>query len=88
MKRLGVLAITCVLLASCATPMVWYKEGELASDLRRDSYECERDARMSGYFGGGIVGALEIVEFQSRCMMAHGYYRVPADSGLGPKEVR
>jgi hypothetical protein len=29
--------------------------------------------RQSGYFGGGIVGALNASGFESRCMMAKGY---------------
>jgi hypothetical protein len=45
-----------------------------------DFYECERDARQSGYFGGGVAGALNMVEFQKRCLRAKGYRQVPADA--------
>jgi hypothetical protein len=41
----------------------------------RDSYECERDARQSGYFGGGMRGAIEFRNFQDRCLAARGWVK-------------
>lgn len=34
---------------------------------------CERDARQSGGFGTGIVGAIEMQSFFNRCMVARGW---------------
>ena len=39
----------------------------------QDSYECERDARQSGYFGGGIAGAMAMRDFYDRCLAARGW---------------
>jgi hypothetical protein len=36
--------------------------------------------RQSGYFGTGIVGALNMADFQKRCLRAKGYREVPADA--------
>lgn len=60
-------------LSACATPMVWDKGGATQQDYNKDSYECEKDARQSGYFGGGIVGAINMQEFFKQCMVAHGW---------------
>ncbi len=36
-------------------------------------YECEKDMRQSGYFGGGLAGAIAANDFQERCLMSKGY---------------
>lgn len=64
--------IVALALCGCATP-VWVKDGASEQDFTRDSYECERDARQSSYFGTGLVGAINMVEFQKRCMVARGW---------------
>lgn len=61
-----------VLLGGCAQT-IWEKPGATAADLSREGYECEKDARQSGYFGGGVVGALNMQAFAERCMVAHGW---------------
>jgi hypothetical protein len=61
-----------VLLAGCA-PMIWDKSGATQNDYNKDSYDCEKDARQSGYYGGGIAGGLEMKEFFKRCMVSKGY---------------
>lgn len=73
--RLGLM----LLCATGCTPMAWYKPGANQQDLATTSYECERDARQSGYFGLGLGGAIEMAAFESRCMGAHGYSRVGAE---------
>jgi hypothetical protein len=65
------LAITTVLIG--CTKVVWDKPGASQADYRADSYSCEKDARQSGYFGSGLVGALNMQDFFDRCMYAHGY---------------
>ena len=76
----------CILLAiaaSCGPRMLWMKPGATEADFRRDSYECERDARQSGYFGTGFVGQMNMEQFAGRCMRAKGYELVPASSAGG-----
>ena len=72
MRGLLIVAVAGPLLGGCAQT-VWDKPGATQADFQRDSYDCERDMRQSGYFGGGIVGALNASGFESRCMMAKGY---------------
>ena len=59
--------------AGCAPTHVWIKTGATQQDFATDSYECERDARQSGYFGGGLIGALNMQQFTQRCMVARGW---------------
>jgi hypothetical protein len=61
-----------VVLAGCAQK-VWTKPGLTQAEFNRDQYMCEKDARQSGYFGGGIAGAIAMQEFQNKCMVANGY---------------
>lgn len=62
-----------LLLSGCAGQTYWDKPGATQADLRRDSYSCERDARQSGYYGSGIIGAINMQEFFGRCMEAQSY---------------
>lgn len=64
-------ASAAVLLAGCQT--VWDKPGGTQQTFAADSYECERDARQSGYYGGGLIGALNFRSFADRCMAARGW---------------
>ncbi|MDR5751092.1 MULTISPECIES: hypothetical protein [unclassified Caballeronia] len=75
MKRgkLMIAAAACAALAGCASPMVWNKYGATTADYQVDSYACEKDARQSGYFGGGISGAINMRDFFKHCMVAHGW---------------
>ena len=66
------LAASC-LLGACATPKIWDKPGSTQAEFNKDSYECERDARQSGGFGGGIAGSLNMRDFFGRCMVARGW---------------
>lgn len=74
-KSLNYLIPAMLILSSCAPP-VWTKPGASQQDYATDSYQCEKDARQSGYFGGGIVGAANMVDFQQRCMVAHGWRKL------------
>lgn len=60
--------------------MMWARPGATEADYNRDSYSCERDSRQSGYYGTGLVGALNMQDFFNRCMVAQGYTRVQQDS--------
>jgi hypothetical protein len=68
-----------LLLSACAPRVMWTKDNWNEAEARGDFYECERDARQSGYFGAGIAGGLNMVEFQKRCLRAKGYRQVPAN---------
>lgn len=61
-----------LLLAGCAQ-QAWVKDGATEQDLVRDRYACERDVRQSGYYGDGLVGAVNMQGFFNRCMEAQGY---------------
>ena len=66
--------VAAVLQVGCARVM--YRHPEYTPQLwARDSYECERDARQSGYFGGGIMGAINMRDFKDRCLTARGWTR-------------
>lgn len=70
MKKAIILSLA--LLAGCA-PMIWDKPGGSVAEYNKDSYECEKDTRQSGYFGGGIPGAMAMRDFAKRCMVSKGY---------------
>jgi hypothetical protein len=72
MTRWLVFFATLCLTAGCAQ-RVWVKPGATEQDFATDSYHCERDVRQSGYYGGGLIGAANMQEFFSRCMVAAGY---------------
>ena len=79
MKRLLLLA-SGIVLTSCAET-VWVESGATQADFKRDSYECERDTRMSAAsFGGGFSGALGAQSFVERCMDVKGWSKTQATS--------
>jgi hypothetical protein len=80
-SRTALLAVLPLVFATaCAPRMMWTKDNWNEQDARRDFYECERDARQSRYFGTGFAGAMNMAEFQKRCLRAKGYREVPADA--------
>ena len=72
------LGVGALLLAGCAR-FVWVKSGASQQDFQRDTYECERDMRQSGYFGTGFAAAINAQNFQERCMVARGWFKQRAD---------
>lgn len=71
--RAIILFVMVVGLVACAPQYKWYKSGATQADFRKDAYECERDMRQSGYFGTGIVGAMNAQNFGERCMESRGW---------------
>jgi len=77
--RAGLSIIALVALAGCVTPItpiVWMKDGMTEEALRRDRYECIREATYPATFGtGGIITTrLRVDEALYRlCMQARGY---------------
>lgn len=69
-KTFAVFAVFAV--TACAAPTVWYMQGATDAQFRRDTYECERDSRQS-FFGTGLIAIVAMIQFQDRCMRAHGY---------------
>lgn len=73
-------------LAGCASPPKFTRADASAADLGRDSYECERDAKLAvpGQIVSGGATAIAValiqrkhrVDFYSRCMQARGYQPV------------
>jgi hypothetical protein len=74
MKLLNIaaVAVTMFILSGCAQT-IWDKAGATQQDFARDSYECERDMRQGGHYGGGLLGAMNAQDFQGRCMVARGW---------------
>jgi hypothetical protein len=72
MREQVVLLGAALALVGCAST-VWNKPGATQQDYATDSYACEKDARQSSYFGGGIIGAINVDNFVSECMVAHGW---------------
>lgn len=60
------------MIGGCAET-VWVKAGAGREAFLAERYACERDARQSGGFGGGIGGALAMQEFFNRCMVSRGW---------------
>ena len=73
MKTIVLVVAVLIGITGCAAPMVWQKSGATQSDYNTDSYACEKDSRQSGYYGGGIAGALAMKDFFKRCMVSKGY---------------
>jgi hypothetical protein len=48
-------------------------QGRRKQDFNVDHYAREKDARQSGYFGGGIIGAVNVSNYFKECMVAHGW---------------
>ncbi len=70
--KLREFAVLAVILSGCSPP-IWDNPNATQADYNRDSYECERDARQSGYFGTGLAGGLNMRRFIQECMIARGY---------------
>lgn len=67
-------ASVIAVLSGCASRRVWVKPEATQQDFVSDSYSCEKDVRQSGYYGTGLIGAVNAEAFYSRCMNAHGWY--------------
>jgi hypothetical protein len=72
MRRWAALALAALGASGCAHS-TWQKPGATAQVYDEDSYLCERDTRQSGYYGGGLVGAVNMQSFFNHCMVAHGW---------------
>lgn len=78
MKRIIAFALCSLTLSACAS-YIWNKVGASQQDFQRDSYECEKDMRQSGYYGRGLIGALTGTTpqaFEERCMAAKGWTKI------------
>jgi hypothetical protein len=63
----------------CAKPVIWGNPNVTDAQAQVDSYECERDARMSAPSFGrpGPVAQILAQRFQARCMASKGYAPLP-----------
>lgn len=76
MKLFLKIAIMFVMLSCLGCANVVYRHPNYTPELwAKDSYECERDARQSGYYGTGIVGASNFRQFYDRCLYARGWIK-------------
>jgi hypothetical protein len=80
-RSLRLLRVSAVLLAGCGVTLSesdW--RGPAGSNWAKDSYECERDARLS-VGSGGRETFREVRSLTEKCMVARGYSKVPAQPG-------
>jgi hypothetical protein len=84
--RHSALGFACAVVAACAEA-VWVKPGATTQDFNADSYACERDARQSAYFGGGLIGALNMQSFAEHCMVAHGWSKSATGTAASTPET-
>jgi hypothetical protein len=82
-----VLLVFMLLLTTGCAQYMWVREDgrrdqSAIDQFRKDSYECERDVRQSGYYGQGLYGAIEAQGFGERCLRAKGYQKIPADATM------
>lgn len=82
MNKFSVVCCVVVFLTGCAT--VWHKPGASESEFSKDSYECERDSRQSGYFGTGIAGAVNFQNFYQRCLISKGWVKSQGEENDRP----
>jgi hypothetical protein len=61
-KKILMAIMVAVLLSGCAH-YTWRHPEYTPEKWARERYECERDARQSGYFGTGITGAINFNAF-------------------------
>jgi hypothetical protein len=54
--KVKIFRVILVLITLGCAPMVWERPGTTPSEFNKDSYECERDARLIGYYGAGLDG--------------------------------
>ena len=76
MKHFILATALAMCLAGCGHRNVWVKPGATQADFNVDRYSCEKDTRQSGYFGTGLVGAINMKNFYDSCMVAHGWHLV------------
>jgi hypothetical protein len=77
-RSLHALQVSAVLLAGCGVTLSqsdW--RGPAGSNWAKDSYECERDARLS-VGSGGRETFREVRSLTEQCMVAGGYSKAPA----------
>ena len=75
---LRTLRLSAVLLAGCGVTLSesdW--RGPAGGNWAKDSYECEREARLS-VGSGGRETFREVRSLTEKCMVARGYWKVPA----------
>jgi hypothetical protein len=75
---LRALRLSAVLLAGCGVTLSqsdW--RGPAGSNCAKDSYECERDARLA-VGSGGRETFREVRSRAEQCMVARGYSKLPA----------
>lgn len=90
MKKLILLAmVMALLLGGCAT-YTWRHPEYTPEKWARERYECERDARQSGYYGTGIYGAMNMQAFFERCLESKGWVKTKNEPQAAyiPREER
>lgn len=74
-KLLAAIAMLALVACDANAGRQFYKTGATLADYQKDSYECERDTRMSvpQGFTMSVYGQLEAENFFVRCMSVKGW---------------
>lgn len=89
MKKLIMLAMVIGSLVSGCATYTWRHPEYTPEKWARERYECERDARQSGYYGTGIYGAMNMQAFFERCLESKGWVKTknePQTASIPPEE--
>lgn len=79
--KIRIIFLSVLFLGGCAMG-TWYRPGATVQDYNKDSYECEKDTRQSGYFGHGVITrSVNMNEFYSKCMVSKGWTLQTASQG-------
>jgi hypothetical protein len=80
MKKLLMLTMVLGLLVSGCATYTWRHPEYTPEKWARERYECEKDARQSGYYGTGIYGAMNMQAFFERCLESKGWVKTKNES--------
>jgi hypothetical protein len=60
------------LLVGCVSQTEFNKQNSTQENYNKDSYECERDTRESGFYDG-VIGIRDMDVFFRKCMATKGW---------------
>jgi hypothetical protein len=72
-RRMFLIAFLSVLLSGCSS-RYWVKSDSTADQLKKDTYECQRDANAI-FPGIGLISSIKRSNWFDGCMESRGYAR-------------
>jgi hypothetical protein len=76
MRKYLLVLVSTGLIGCATTYTTWEKSGSTLEERNTVLYECEKDARQSGYFGTGLIAQINMQSFFEKCMNVHGWNQV------------